>query len=322
MDLERERELADVLGVAQAVRQAVGQVIEGKPEAVDLVITALLAEGHLLIEDVPGVGKTMLAKTLAKAIDCTARRVQFTPDLLPSDITGVSVYSQATGEFEFKPGGVFANLVIGDEINRASPKTQSALLEAMEERRVSVDGTTHPLPRPFMVIATQNPIEMEGTYPLPEAQRDRFLMRISMGYPSAESEVAMLEHHGEVDPIDPLQPVTDAAAVMACVGTVRRVFVHPSVKDYLVAILHRTRTRPEIRLGASPRAGLQLMRAAKARAAMAGRGYVIPDDISELAVPALAHRILLNTHAQLAGREAVDLLQAAVREVPVPTGRR
>ena len=322
MDVDRERELAEVLALAMAVRQAVGQVIEGKPDVVDLVITALLAEGHLLIEDVPGVGKTMLAKTLAKAIDCSARRVQFTPDLLPSDITGVSVYNQATRDFEFKPGGVFANLVIGDEINRASPKTQSALLEAMEERRVSVDGTTHLLPRPFMVIATQNPIEMEGTYPLPEAQRDRFLLRISMGYPSAEAEVAMLEHHGEVDPIDPLQPVTDAAAVMRAVGTVRRIFVHPAVKDYLVAILHSTRNLPEIRLGASPRAGLQLMRAAKARAALAGRGYVIPDDIAGLAGPALAHRVLLNTQAQLAGRNIADLLQAAVREVPVPTGRR
>ena len=322
MDVDRDQELAEVLALAMAVRQAVGQVIEGKPEVVDLVITALLAEGHLLIEDVPGVGKTMLAKTLAKAIDCSARRVQFTPDLLPSDITGVSVYNQLTRDFEFKPGGVFANLVIGDEINRASPKTQSALLEAMEERRVSVDGTTHPLPRPFMVIATQNPIEMEGTYPLPEAQRDRFLLRISMGYPSAEAEVAMLEHHGEVDPIDPLQPVTDAAAVMRAVGIVRRIFVHPAVKDYLVAILHSTRNLPEIRLGASPRAGLQLMRAAKARAALAGRGYVIPDDIAGLAGPALAHRVLLNTQAQLAGRNIADLLQAAVREVPVPTGRR
>ena len=322
MDVDRERELAEVLELAQAVRDAVGQVIEGKPEVVDLVITALLAEGHLLIEDVPGVGKTMLAKTLAKAIDCSARRVQFTPDLLPSDITGVSVYNQVTADFEFKPGGVFANLLIGDEINRASPKTQSALLEAMEERRVSVDGITHPLPRPFMVIATQNPIEMEGTYPLPEAQRDRFLLRISMGYPSQEAEVAMLEHHGEVDPIDPLQPVTDAEAVMRAVGTVRRIFVHPAVKEFLVTILNRTRNLPDLRLGASPRAGLQLMRAAKARAAMAGRGYVIPDDITELAGPALAHRVLLNTQAQLAGRNITDLLHAAVREVPVPTGRR
>jgi MoxR-like ATPase len=322
VDANRDREIADVLALADAVRRAVGQVIEGKPEAVDLAITALLAEGHLLIEDVPGVGKTMLAKSLAKAIDCTVRRVQFTPDLLPSDITGVSVYNQSSGAFDFKPGGVFANLVIGDEINRASPKTQSALLEAMEERRVSVDGTSHPLPRPFLVIATQNPIEMEGTYPLPEAQRDRFLLRISMGYPSADAEVAMLDRHGESDPLEPLRPVTDAAAVMHAVEIVRKVFVHPAVKEYLVAIVNQTRTLPQTRLGASPRAGLQLLRAAKARAAMDGRAYVIPDDIAELSAPALAHRVLLNTQSQLSGQSAADLVHSAVRAVPVPVGRR
>ncbi len=322
MDADQEREIADVLALAAAVRHAVGQVIQGKPEPVDLAITALLAEGHLLIEDVPGVGKTMLAKSLARAIDCTVRRVQFTPDLLPSDITGVSVYNQASGGFEFKPGGVFANLVIGDEINRASPKTQSALLEAMEERRVSVDGTSHALPRPFLVIATQNPIEMEGTYPLPEAQRDRFLLRISMGYPSAAAEVEMLDSHGETDPLEPLLPVADAATVMRSVETVRKVFVHPAVKEYLVAIANQTRTLPQARLGASPRAGLQLLRAAKARAAMDGRAYVIPDDIADLAVPVLAHRVLLNTQAQLAGQSAADLVHQAVRSVPVPTGRR
>lgn len=322
MDSNREREIADVLDVAHAVRTAVSQVIEGKPEAVDLAITALLAEGHLLIEDVPGVGKTMLAKSLARAIDCTVRRVQFTPDLLPSDITGVSVYNQPKGAFEFKPGGVFANLVIGDEINRASPKTQSALLEAMEERRVSVDGATHDLPRPFMVIATQNPIEMEGTYPLPEAQRDRFLLRISMGYPHADAEVAMLERHGESDPLDPLRPVTDAATVMRCVGAVRRIYVHRAVKEYLVAVVQQTRSLPQSRLGASPRAGLQLMRAAKARAAMAGRTYVIPDDVIDLAAPTLAHRVLVSSQSMLAGQNGADLVEAAVRAVPLPSGRR
>ncbi len=321
MDAEREREIADVVTLAGTVRDAVSLVIQGKPEPVDLAITALLAEGHLLIEDVPGVGKTMLAKTLARSIDCTVRRVQFTPDLLPSDITGVSVYNQASGGFEFKQGGVFANLVIGDEINRASPKTQSALLEAMEERRVSVDGTSYPLPRPFLVLATQNPIEMEGTYPLPEAQRDRFLLRISMGYPDAGAEVEMLDRHGAADPLESLRPVTDSAAVMRVVGHVRRVYVHPAVKDYLVAILNQTRTLPQARLGASPRAGLQLLRAAKARAAMAGRGYVIPDDIADLAVPALAHRVLLNTQSQLAGQTAADLVGSALRSVPVPTAR-
>ncbi|MBI5027774.1 MAG: MoxR family ATPase [Actinobacteria bacterium] len=321
VDAEREREIADVLALAGAVRGAVGQVIEGKPEVVDLAITALLAEGHLLIEDVPGVCKTMLAKSLAKAIDCTARRVQFTPDLLPTDITGVSVYNQSTRSFEFKPGGVFANLVIGDEINRASPKTQSALLEAMEERRVSVDGTTHLLPRPFLVVATQNPIEMEGTYPLPEAQRDRFLLRISMGYPSPAAEVAMLDHHGESDPLEPLQPVTDAESVMRAIRIVRSVFVHPAVKEYLVAIVNQTRALPQTRLGASPRAGLQLLRAAKARAAMDGRAYVIPDDVSALAAPTLAHRVLLNTQSQLSGQDGSGLVTAAVRAVPVPAGR-
>ena len=321
MDASRERGITEVLTLAQAVRGAVSQVIEGKPEAVDLAITALLAEGHLLIEDVPGVGKTMLAKSLARAIDCTVRRIQFTPDLLPSDITGVSVYNQASGRFEFKPGGIFAHLVIGDEINRASPKTQSALLEAMEERRVSMDGTSHALPRPFLVIATQNPIEMEGTYPLPEAQRDRFLLRISMGYPRADAEVAMLDHHGDADPLEPLRPVTDAAAVMAAIESVRKVFVHPAVKEYLVAVLNQTRALPQTRLGASPRAGLQLLRAARARAAMDGRTYVTPDDIADLAVPALAHRVLLNTQAQLAGQSAADLVHAAVKAVPVPTGR-
>jgi MoxR-like ATPase len=263
----------------------------------------------------------MLAKSLARAIDCTVRRLQFTPDLLPSDITGVSVFNQSTGAFEFKPGGVFANLVIGDEINRASPKTQSALLEAMEERRVSVDGTSHALPRPFLVLATQNPIEMEGTYPLPEAQRDRFLLRISMGYPSAAAEVAMLDHHGESDPLEPLQPVTDADEVMRAIGIVRSVFVHPAVKEYLVGIVNQTRTLPQARLGASPRAGLQLLRAAKARAAMDGRGYVIPDDVAALAAPALAHRVLLNTQFHLAGHDAGDLVRAAISAVAVPTGR-
>ena len=266
------------------------------------------------------MGKTMLAKSLARAIDCTVRRIQFTPDLLPSDITGVSVWS--AGAFEFKPGGIFANIVIGDEINRASPKTQSALLEAMEERRVSVDTTTHELPRPFLVIATQNPIEMEGTYPLPEAQRDRFGLRISMGYPSHEAEVAMLDHHGEGDPLEPLVPVTDAAAVMRSIAVVRRVFVHPSLKAYLVGIVNQTRAQTATRLGASPRAGLQIMRVAKARAAMSGRNYVIPEDIADLAEPTLAHRILLNAQAQLNGNSASDLIHAAVRAVPVPTGRK
>ena len=304
--------------VAQAVRGAVQTVIEGNPEAIELALVALFASGHLLIEDVPGVGKTMLAKALARSIDGSAQRIQFTPDLLPSDITGVSIFNSQTRDFEFKRGGVFANVVIGDEINRASPKTQSALLEAMEEHQVTVDGVTHPLPVPFMVVATQNPIEMEGTYPLPEAQRDRFMLRISMGYPGRAAEIAMLDHHGAGDPLAELSPVTDAATVAALAESVRSIFVHGAIKDYLVGVLEATRQSPDVRLGASPRAGLQLMRTARTRAMLKGRHYVIPDDVQELAGPALAHRILLSPAAQLARRGVDEVVAAAVAGVPIP----
>ena len=304
--------------VAQAVRGAVQTVIEGNPEAIELALVALFASGHLLIEDVPGVGKTMLAKALARSIDGSAQRIQFTPDLLPSDITGVSIFNSQTRDFEFKRGGVFANVVIGDEINRASPKTQSALLEAMEEHQVTVDGVTHPLPVPFMVVATQNPIEREGTYPLPEAQRDRFLLRISMGSPGRAAEIAMLDHHGAGDPLAELSPVTDAATVAALAESVRSIFVHGAIKDYLVGVLEATRQSPDVRLGASPRAGLQLMRAARTRAMLKGRHYVIPDDVQELAGPALAHRILLSPAAQLARRGVDEVVAAAVAGVPIP----
>ena len=311
----------EVLAVAGQVRSAIESVIEGKTEVIDLALVTLFAEGHLLVEDVPGVGKTMLAKALARAVGGVAQRIQFTPDLLPSDITGVSIFNADTRAFEFKAGGVFANIVIGDEINRASPKTQSALLEAMEERQVSVDGRTHDLPVPFLVVATQNPIEMEGTYPLPEAQRDRFMLRLDMGYPSPAAESAMLDHHGAANPLDSLAPVTDIQTVSRLIAEVRGIFVHQALKDYLVSLVNRTREHAAVRLGASPRATLQLLRAAKARAALHGRHYVIPDDIAELAGPALVHRVLLTADAQVARADVRKVVADIVRGVPIPDRR-
>ena len=272
----------------------------------------------MLIEDVPGVGKTMLAKTLARSTDCSVRRIQFTPDLLPSDITGVSAYNQERREFEFKPGPVFANIVVGDEINRASPKTQSALLECMEERQVTVDGTTYPLAPPFMVIATQNPIEMEGTYPLPEAQRDRFTARIAMGYPSPESELAMLDAHGSSSPLEALEPVARAQDIRDLIAAVRQVHVADALKQYVISLVTATRSTPELRLGASPRATLHLLRASRARAALDGRDFVIPDDVQALALPVLAHRLLPSAEALLARQLPEQVLAAIVGKVPLP----
>ena len=303
------------------VREAIEQVIEGKSEQIDLALIVLLAEGHLLVEDVPGVGKTMLARAMAKAIDCTVRRLQFTPDLLPSDITGVSVYNQVSHEFEFKPGGIFANIVVGDEINRASPKTQSALLEAMAERQVSSDGITHQLERPFMVIATQNPIEMEGTYPLPEAQRDRFMARVEMGYPTRRAELDMLDNHGATDPLRELQPVASKEEIVELVGIVRQVYVADAVKDFIIDIVTKTRDTGDLRLGASPRSSLALLRAARARAAMKGRDYAIPEDVQVLAVPVLSHRVLPSTASQLGGRSVRDILSDVVASVEIPDRR-
>jgi len=312
------RTLDELVRVAHRVGEAVESVIEGKSDAVRLALTVLLAEGHVLIEDVPGVGKTMLAKALARSTGCSVRRIQFTPDLLPSDITGVSAYNQERREFEFKSGPVFANIVVGDEINRASPKTQSALLECMQERQVTVDGRTYPLTPPFMVIATQNPIEMEGTYPLPEAQRDRFTARISMGYPSAESELAMLDAHGSSSPLDTLEPVAQAEDVTELITAVRTVHVAEPLKQYVIRLVAATRASPQLRLGASPRAALHLLRAARARAALDGRDFVIPDDMQALALPVLAHRLLPSAEAVVTQQPPERVLSAIVEHLPLP----
>ena len=310
--------LDEVAQAAERIGASVGSVIEGKPDVIALSTVVLLAGGHLLVEDVPGVGKTMLAKSLARSIDGTMRRIQFTPDLMPSDVTGVSVFNQQTRDFEFRPGGIFASIVLGDEINRASPKTQSALLEAMEESQVSVDGHTYPLDAPFLVIATQNPVEMEGTYPLPEAQRDRFMVRTSVGYPGAADEVAMIDTQAGESSLAQQRPVTTAHDVARYMATVRGVHVAASVKHYVVELVGLTRRSADLRLGASPRATIHLVRAARARAAMQGRDFVVPDDIQALAVPVLSHRLLLTAEAQIARRSAGDVVADLVRSLPAP----
>jgi len=307
--------------VVDAIVENVRLVIQGKDDVVALALVCLIAEGHLLVEDVPGVGKTSLAKALAISIDASYGRLQFTPDLLPADVVGVTVWNRGAERFEFRPGPVFTNILVADEINRASPKTQAALLESMAEGQVTIDNRTHTLDAPFLVMATQNPVEHEGTFPLPESQLDRFLMRISVGYPDKASELAMLDTHGESDPISSLRPVVQTSDLIAVQAAARAVHVAPSLRDYLVEIADATRRHPRVLLPMSPRATLALLRASRARAAAAGRGYVIPDDIKVLVEPVLAHRMLVTPEAQLAGIRPADALAEAVRSVAVPTGK-
>ncbi|MFI0372463.1 AAA family ATPase [Actinomadura sp. 1N219] len=294
------------------------RVVRGKREKVELALICLLSEGHLLVEDVPGVGKTTLARAMSASVEAKWARIQFTPDLLPSDITGVSIFNQGTNAFEFHAGPIFANLAVADEINRGSPKTQSALLEVMEERRVTVEGTPHPVPRPFMVIATQNPVDMDGTYPLPEAQLDRFLMRISMGYPDHQAEVALLAGAPTGATLDQMPPVMAREDLARMIDFAQRLHVAPPLYDYLVRVVATTREHPDLRLGASPRASIALLRAARVRAAAAGRSYIVPEDVKALAVPVIAHRLIVTPEAELRGRTGADIVGEALQNVPTP----
>lgn len=300
----------------------VEQVIVGKREAIELVVTALISNGHILLEDVPGVGKTRLIAAVARSIDGTFKRIQFTADVLPSDITGFSVYNQKTGDFDFKKGAIMSQFVLADEINRTSPKTQAALLEAMEEKQISVDGVTYKMPQPFMVMATQNPIEFMGTFPLPEAQLDRFLIKISMGYPDAESERSVLSMHQMDDPFDFLQPVAATEDIVNIQGEVKKVFVHENLEKYIVSLVSATRNHPSVRLGASPRASLALYRTAQATAYIDGRDYVVPDDIQKMMIPVMAHRIILSQEMKFSNTVADDVLNEIKKATPVPTGKK
>ena len=314
----QDEEMQEVARRAQHVAANVASVILGKEEVIRACVVALLAGGHIIIEDYPGVGKTLLAKALARSVDCRFARVQFTPDLLPSDVTGVSVFNQKTGEFDFRPGPIFANIILADEINRSSPKTQASLLECMEERQATIDNVTHPIEAPFMVIATQNPIEYEGTYPLPEAQLDRFMMRLSLGYPSGDAEAAILHSQTAGDPFAELEPVLGSDEVIAMQAVVTRVKVAPSLRRYVVDVLAATRTSRDVYLGASPRAGISLVRAAKALALLRGRDYVVPQDLKDLSQRVLAHRIILSSDAKMHGLTEAAVIARLLEGVPVP----
>jgi MoxR-like ATPase len=304
--------------IGTRVRENIKRVIIGKDDVIDLMMIAVLSEGHVLLEDVPGTGKTTLAKSMAVSLGCTFRRIQFTPDLLPGDVTGINFFNQKTQAFEFRPGPILSQVVLADEINRATPRTQSALLEGMQERQMTIDGETRPLPRPFLVMATQNPIELEGTFPLPEAQLDRFLMRVAIGYPTEEQENELVLRFRTDDPLDSLQPVTDPDTIIGLIDQVREIHVAEAVQNYIVAICRRTRGFAEIDLGASPRATLALYRTAQARAGIAGREFVLPDDVKYLAPYVLTHRIQISPQTRLRGRHPEDVVSDLVNVVPVP----
>ncbi len=312
--------MANIKEFGESVAGNLEKVIVGKRQSIELIVIGLLCQGHVLIEDVPGVGKTMLARSLARSLDCVFNRIQFTPDMLPSDVTGVSIYNQQKNKFEFRPGPIIGQIILADEINRATPKTQAALLEAMEERQVTVDGTTHSLPKPFMVLATQNPIEYEGTFPLPEAQLDRFLLRLRLGYPSIADEIRVIDDQQLRHPLESLKSVVKLKEIQQAIDDVKRIYISPLIKKYIVDLTTRTRQSADVYLGASPRGSLSLARAGQARAALLGRDHVLPDDIKALAVAVLAHRIIVSPAARLRDLSSDRIMQEIVHAAPVPGG--